>query len=261
MVPAIALMACPALAVPANVMHHVVQVESSFNPYAIGVVGGRLVRQPRTLAEAVATARMLESRGFNFSLGLAQVNRYNLARYGLDSYQRAFDACPNLQAGSRILADCRARAGGDWGRAFSCYYSGNFVTGYRTGYVRKVFASMQAAAPAASFPGAIPLAVVPSRRSAATARAIGRRDSGWTRRTAGTATRIDAAIPPARTMADAVTAPPPTGEPPRAPDASVAVLDAGGRPPVLVERAPSTPSPATNRPVPDAARGDAAFVF
>lgn len=137
------LMDCPHLAVPAQVMAHVVRVESSFNPFAIGVVGGRLRRQPRNLAEAVATARMLERKGLDFSLGLAQVNRRNLGPQGLDSYARAFAACPNLQAGARILADCHARARGDWGRAFSCYYSGNFVTGFRHGYVQKVFASMR----------------------------------------------------------------------------------------------------------------------
>jgi type IV secretion system protein VirB1 len=132
---------CPNLAVPMNVMQHVVRVESSGNPYAIGVVGGRLARQPRTLSEAVSTAQMLEQQGYNFSLGVSQVNRYNLAKYGLTSYAQAFQVCPNLQAGSRILKECYQRAG-DWGKAFSCYYSGNFTTGYRHGYVQKVFASM-----------------------------------------------------------------------------------------------------------------------
>lgn len=133
---------CPNLAVPPHVMQHVVNVESSRNPFAIGVVGGRLARQPRTLGEAVATAKMLEQNGYNFSLGIAQVNRYNLAKYGLSSYQQAFEICPNLQAGSRILRECYDRAQ-DWGKAFSCYYSGNFVTGYRHGYVQKIFASMR----------------------------------------------------------------------------------------------------------------------
>lgn len=73
---------CADLAVPHDIMHHVVRVESSGNPYAIGVVGGRLQRQPKNLAEAVATAKMLEQKGFNFSLGLAQVNRYNLKNTG-----------------------------------------------------------------------------------------------------------------------------------------------------------------------------------
>lgn len=146
MLPGMEMMACTDLAVPGEVMQHVVRIESSFNPYAIGVVGGRLARQPRNLSEAVSTARMLESKGYNFSLGIAQVNRYNLARYGLDSYERAFQVCPNLQAGSRILAECHSRAGGDWGKAFSCYYSGNFTTGFRHGYVQKVFASWQGTA-------------------------------------------------------------------------------------------------------------------
>ncbi len=168
MLPGMELMSCPELAVPPEVMHHVVRVESSHNPYAIGVVGGHLVRQPKNLPEALATVRMLESRGFNFSLGVAQVNRYNLGKYGLDSYEKAFEVCPNLQAGSRILAECYSRSGGDWGKSFSCYYSGNFVTGYRHGYVQKIYASMRQTAPgSASEPqgSAIPVVSRPSRRS------------------------------------------------------------------------------------------------
>nr|WP_242108052.1 lytic transglycosylase domain-containing protein [Luteimonas aquatica] len=135
------MMNCPSMAVSMDVMHHVVTVESSYNPYAIGVVGGRLVRQPKNLPEALATVRMLEERGYNFSLGLAQVNRYNLAKYGLD-YAKAFQVCPNLQAGSRILAECYNRSR-DWGKSFSCYYSGNFTTGFQHGYVQKVYASIR----------------------------------------------------------------------------------------------------------------------
>ncbi|MGK2911365.1 MAG: lytic transglycosylase domain-containing protein [Sphingobium sp.] len=143
MLSAIEMAQCPNLEVPIQVMRHVVEVESSFNPYAIGVVGGALVRQPENLAEAVATARDLEQRGYNFSVGLAQVNRHNLVKYGLSSYEQAFSVCSNLRAGTRILAECHSRAAGDWGKAFSCYYSGNFSTGYQHGYVGKVFASMQ----------------------------------------------------------------------------------------------------------------------
>jgi type IV secretion system protein VirB1 len=171
MLPYVDMMQCQNLAVPMDVMHHVVQVESSSNPYAIGVVGGKLVRQPRTLAEAVATAEMLESRGYNFSLGLAQVNRYNLRKYGIVSYIQAFDGCSNLRAGSRILSECHARANGDWGGAFSCYYSGNFTTGYQHGYVQKIFASMAGNQLVPARSNAIPLAAItmdpaPSRLSA-----------------------------------------------------------------------------------------------
>lgn len=159
MLPGLEMMACPEMAVSMDVMQHVINVESSRNPYAIGVVGGALVRQPKGLDEALATVRMLEEKGYNFSIGLAQVNRYNLGKYGLDSYEKAFQQCPNLQAGSRILAECYKRSGKDWGKSFSCYYSGNFETGFRHGYVQKVFDSMRRGQQIASN-GALPIDVI-----------------------------------------------------------------------------------------------------
>jgi type IV secretion system protein VirB1 len=201
------VMNCQSLAVPNAVMQHVVSVESSFNPFAIGVVGAKLVRQPRNLPEAIATARMLESRGYNFSIGLAQVNRHNLARYGLLTYAQAFGTCANLQAGARILAGCLGRAGNDWGRAFSCYYSGNFTTGFRTGYVRKVMSLWQAAdsrAPVAPV-RALPLAAASGsyrRTGPPVARthpgpAAARMDGGSVQQPAPSASPVAALDPPA----------------------------------------------------------------
>lgn len=167
------LMSCPNLAVPAEVMQHIVHVESSANPFAIGVVGGQLMRQPQNLAEALATVKMLDAKGYNYSLGIAQVNRSNFAKYGLDSYTKAFDTCANLSAGAHILADCYSRAKGNWGDAFSCYYSGDFKTGYRDGYVQKVYTSIDKDAEGTSQAEPIPLlsqqdkaAPVPARRAA-----------------------------------------------------------------------------------------------
>jgi type IV secretion system protein VirB1 len=129
-------------------MAAIVRTESGFNPYAIGVVHGRLARQPASLAEAVATAHALAAGGWNFSVGLAQVNRANWPRYGL-SEQSAFDPCRNLAAGAAILQGCfelarRARTDTPSDSqsvlfaSLSCYASGNFSTGYRTGYVQRV---------------------------------------------------------------------------------------------------------------------------
>lgn len=121
-----------------------VRVESNFNPYAIGVVGAHLAHQPRSLAEAVATARALAAAGYNFSLGLGQINRHNLARYG-ENYTTIFDVCRNLHTGAQILASCYARSLARYPSrqaalraALSCYYSGNFTTGFQQGYVTKV---------------------------------------------------------------------------------------------------------------------------
>ncbi|GJH06785.1 hypothetical protein CBA19C8_39530 [Paraburkholderia terrae] len=56
-------------------MAAIVRTESGFNPHAIGVVHGRLVRQPVNRTEAEATARALAASGWNFSVGLAHVWR------------------------------------------------------------------------------------------------------------------------------------------------------------------------------------------
>lgn len=131
----------------------VITTESSWNPFAIGVVGGRLEHQPTTLAEAIATAYALEDKGMNFSMGLGQVNRYNIPKYG-ETYETIFEPCRNLKAGSAILTDCYVRAKAKMGNeqkalraAFSCYYSGNFTRGFQPdrpgepSYVEKVLAN------------------------------------------------------------------------------------------------------------------------
>src|SRR5688572_24229347 len=120
-----------------------VQVESGFNPHAIGVVAGSLLRQPSYHAEALATARMLQQAGWNFSVGLAQINVGNFARLGL-TLDQAFDPCTNLAAMQSVLAECSSRIRRDempqraLRQTLSCYYSGNFVTGFSHGYVRRV---------------------------------------------------------------------------------------------------------------------------
>ncbi|MFP5595634.1 lytic transglycosylase domain-containing protein [Kluyvera sp. 142486] len=135
--------------VATEVIHRIVSVESSFNPYAIGVVGGRLQRQPKTKDEAVVTAKFLANNGWNFSMGLAQVNRYNLDKYGL-SYDSVFEPCANLRAAASIYQECFARAlkTSEYNdarlKAFSCYYSGNFHRGFiadaggKSSYVQRI---------------------------------------------------------------------------------------------------------------------------
>lgn len=117
-------------------MRAIVSVESSNNPYAIGVVGGQLPRQPRSKDEALAAVADLERQGKNFSMGLAQVNKHNLPRYGISAAD-AFDPCTNLRVGGQILEDCYRRASrarpepqAALRAAFSCYYSGNFLRGF-----------------------------------------------------------------------------------------------------------------------------------
>ncbi|MEB0013928.1 lytic transglycosylase domain-containing protein [Glaciimonas sp. Gout2] len=144
-----------------------VTTESTFHPYAIGVVNGT-VRAPRTEQEAIATARALDKAGYNFSLGLTQVNRYNLARYG-ETYETIFDPCRNIRAGAAILKDCFVRATVKrkdeqqaLRAAFSCYYSGNFTRGFKPdhpgepSYVQKVVSNALGAAPSPIVPAVAP---------------------------------------------------------------------------------------------------------
>lgn len=146
-------------------MKALVQVESGFNPYAIGVVGGSLVRQPKTQAEALATINELERRGFNYSVGYAQINKHNFKQYGLTPIL-ALNPCESLRAGSKILAKCFTTAKGKFSSqqdalmgAFSCYYSGNFQTGFKAdfkgqpSYVQKIInAAAKATTPAQPIP-------------------------------------------------------------------------------------------------------------
>lgn len=150
----------------------VVRTESGFNPFAIGIVGGRLVRQPQNRDEAVATVKALDAAGWNYSMGLSQVNRYNLSRYGMDA-NAAFDPCTNLRAGSAILSDCYHRASAHMGAgqdalraAFSCYYSGNFERGFvrdsgTSSYVQRIVSFVASTDPTTAKADVRPIAVVP----------------------------------------------------------------------------------------------------
>lgn len=147
------VLACAPLVHP-RTAQALVHVESSNNPWAIGVVGGRLLHQPRNRAEALATARHLAATGWSFSVGLAQIHIGNLRRLGL-TLDDALDPCRNLQAMQSLLTDCQARAtrtadpstsdATALRRALSCYYSGNFSTGFAHGYVHRVVLAVSVA--------------------------------------------------------------------------------------------------------------------
>ena len=150
------VMAC-APAVHASTAQALITVESGFNPYAIGVVGGVLDRQPRNRAEALATADHLQAAGWNFSVGLAQINARNFERLGLTT-ATALDPCQNLRAMQAVLGECFERSGQGvepqtaLRQALSCYYSGNFVTGFRHGYVQRVASAVPSGRRASGVP-------------------------------------------------------------------------------------------------------------
>lgn len=133
--------------VSVSTLRAIATVESAFNPYAIGVVGTALRRQPSTLLEGIATATALQAAQKRFSAGIAQIYVGNWTTVGLTN-ETVFEPCANLRAAAAILTGCHRRAARvsqnaqvALRRALSCYYANNFTTGFSEGYVQRVVAT------------------------------------------------------------------------------------------------------------------------
>ncbi len=142
---ALVLAAQCAPAVAPETLMAIVEVESRFNPLAIGVNGRpRVTVTARTPQEAATQASALIAAGRSVDLGLAQINSGNLAWLGL-SVEAAFDPCLNLAAAQRVLQDGYARSGpasvGEQPAlltALSYYNTGHPRRGFANGYVSRV---------------------------------------------------------------------------------------------------------------------------
>jgi type IV secretion system protein VirB1 len=130
----------------------IVKTESSFNPWAIGVVGRALPRQPQSLDEAVTAVKALVEQGADFSIGLGQINRQH---FDVGKPERVFDPCTNLRMTAVVLQACYSKASKSepdqqaaLQQAISCYYSGNLKRGFvperqfsGTSHVQRVLAN------------------------------------------------------------------------------------------------------------------------
>jgi type IV secretion system protein VirB1 len=157
---ALALAAQCAPAVAPETLLSVVQVESRFDPLAIGVNGApRIVVEPTSVDDAVTRAAALIAAGRNIDLGLAQINSKNLSWLGL-SLAEVFEPCTNLRAAARILQDDYGRS--DAARvgeqaalktALSYYNTGHPARGLTNGYVAKVASAAERIVPAIGVSG------------------------------------------------------------------------------------------------------------
>lgn len=127
-------------------MAAIVKLESGFRPFAIGINGGhKLVRQPSSKEEAVATAHSLIANGYNIDMGLGQINSKNLAKLQLN-LSDVFDPCKNIAAAATLLSwnyqSAKGKAaGGEQAAllaAISSYNTGNMFGGFKNGYVAGV---------------------------------------------------------------------------------------------------------------------------
>ncbi|WP_434598651.1 lytic transglycosylase domain-containing protein (plasmid) [Pseudomonas sp. R4-76] len=133
----------------------IVKTESGFNPWAIGVVGKTLPKQPQSQEEAITQVSELVAEGANFSIGLGQINRHN---FDVSKPELVFDPCTNLQMAAKNLEECYDRVSkkGDTPqqttlKAISCYYSGNETRGFEaepefggTSHVGRIVANAEA---------------------------------------------------------------------------------------------------------------------
>jgi type IV secretion system protein VirB1 len=151
-------------------LQRIIGVESGQRPHAIGYKVTKngtvytLTKQPSDTKEAQAWADWLYQNGYKFDAGIAQVNSANFMRLGLTP-RNVFDPCVNIGAGGKILTEFYTSASSKFGpgqtalfAAISAYQSGNFKTGFQTGYVQKVTGS-----PPAS--NSLPPLVLASRQS------------------------------------------------------------------------------------------------
>lgn len=138
--------------------------ESGLDPLAIhSNVDGRSYH-PATKAEAVAIASGMLARGERPDLGFMQINAANLAFLRL-SISDAFELCPSIAAGARVLHggfDPCMDAGGEAQAclkiAASTYNTGSPTRGFANGYVMRIAATAEHVIPEIRVAGVEPQA-------------------------------------------------------------------------------------------------------
>ena len=121
----------------------IIQTESSGEPFALNVNGGRQPARQSNAGDAAATARRFVASGYSVDLGLGQINSRNMRWLGL-TWETVFDPCTNVAALARVLTTNynAVSAGRDPQTALrvalSMYNTGSQSRGFRNGYVAKV---------------------------------------------------------------------------------------------------------------------------
>ncbi len=136
----------------------IIKTESGGDPFILADAGPKnlpwakrkfMVKSIRsaTKEDAAKKAKTLLNNGHIVAIGLSQINANNLSRLGY-SIEDILDPCTNIKAGSKILADNYENALDSFPdktqalhAAISAYESGNFVTGFTDGYVKRVLAN------------------------------------------------------------------------------------------------------------------------
>lgn len=137
-------------------LNAVVKVESAGKPFVVANVTDNTSHSFDDKGRAVAFLNGLTRENKNYSAGLMQINSANFKWLGV-SNENIFDSCTNIKAGSKVLQQCWLKAKNTepdnqkaLRNALSCYYSGNFVRGYKKektdgrSYVERVESKVEA---------------------------------------------------------------------------------------------------------------------
>jgi type IV secretion system protein VirB1 len=139
----------------------IIQTESSGEPFALNVNGGRQPARQTSAADAAATARRYVAAGYSVDLGLGQINSRNMRWLGL-TWETVFDPCTNVAALGRVLTTNynAVKAGRDPQTALrvalSMYNTGSQTRGFRNGYVAKVVGNAGVSSTTALYSDQIP---------------------------------------------------------------------------------------------------------
>ena len=113
-----------------------------------GYINGQLVltRQPEDRKEAMHWLRWFGVHRYTVSVGLMQVNSELAPQFHLKPEQ-LFEPCTNIRVGAAILISVYTDLAREMGEGYSAldaalsfYNSGNSITGFRNGYVSRVYA-------------------------------------------------------------------------------------------------------------------------
>ena len=143
----------------------IIHTESSGEPFALNVNGGRQPAKQSNAADAVATARRYVAAGYSVDLGLGQINSRNMRWLGL-TWETVFDPCTNVAALAHVLTTNynAVKAGRDPQSALrvalSMYNTGSQTRGFRNGYVAKVVGNAGIASAGISYAPTLPTIAV-----------------------------------------------------------------------------------------------------
>lgn len=102
--------------IPPAILVAIAKVESGFRPWVININhNGQSVKviNPRTYEEAVYYVNYLHQNGYNYDVGIGQINVANIRRFGIDPIS-LLDPCNNLMASAYILRENINRYGFTW---------------------------------------------------------------------------------------------------------------------------------------------------